>query len=145
MIRSPIRFWEQTKSEISLQWGCTFIFPWQGEFVLTQNLAVDWMITGRINFHHDQGIVALWRNKSRQSIFTLPKFFSLMAKEMKGLKPEYGVSSALMSRSVLKAYNINIKPHQEGQPFVVPRAPLPNFLPGAESLPLLTMFYILPV
>lgn len=90
--------------------------------MLTQNLAVDWMITGRINFHHDQGAVALWRNKSRQSIFPLPKFFSLMAREMKELKPEYGMRCALMSRSVLKAHNINIKPHQESQLFVVPRA-----------------------
>lgn len=54
-----------------------------------------------------------------------------MAREINGLKPEYGMS-ALIARSVLKAHNIDIKRHQESQLSVVPRAST-NFLPGAES------------
>lgn len=99
--------------------------------MLTYSLAVDWMINGTVDFHHDWSTVALWRNQSRPSILTQPKFFLLMAREMKVLKSEYGMRSALISSSVLKAHRMNVKPHPESQLFVVPRAPT-NFLPGAD-------------
>lgn len=97
MIRSPIEFWEWLKSNLTTSL--------QREFMSTHHLAVDWMITGRIDFHHDQSSVALWRNQSRLSILSQPSFFSLIAK-MKILISDYG-RNALISQNVLEAHHRN--------------------------------------
>lgn len=103
--------------------------------MFSQNLATYCMRTGRKDFRNDQATAAFWRNKSRYSTLTLPKFFSLMTKDLKGLKLECRLRSALISRSFLQVHNIQT--YQESSSSGTGNST--NVVPGAESEPLLTL------